>query len=733
MSAKGHVVVCSPVLPEFDREAGSAHLFHHVQMLRESGWHVSYVTENPDREQRYVRALQQAGCPVYLGFGPRVDALFSLGHVDVAIIAFWYLAEQQMDRIRSLSPSTRIVIDSIDLHFLREARRLLGNDGDRVTRSPLNAQYADEFVREITAYSRADAVITVSQKEADAVNDFIGGAPRAEHVAQAEASTPSPVPLRDRRGILFVGNFRHRPNLDAVEYLFGDILPKLDQQTLSRHPLTVVGNGLTERVRALAEGQQHVRMVGWVPSLAPYYRQARVSVVPLLYGAGTKRKVIESLMSGLPTVSTSVGVEGLDLHAGRHVLVADDPTDFAEGIKRLTTDSRLWRRLSTEGAAEMAETHGWERARGQLLSLVERLASEPPPATGWATAARRGTAYEQSVTDLTRWLHDALPGDASVAVATKGDDDLLELGGRRATHLPRDEDGNYAGYHPASSTELLGELDRWVAHGGDHLVIPATSSWWLEHYSQLSAVLAKDWENLCAPTELGHVFRHQYRREDVDFQCNICGAQNQVPRSMIDRETPSCGTCGSTPRSRALVEALAVRLFDAPLVLSDIGARKDLSGLGLSDWEGYAHVLRSRFSYTNTFFRSDPSLDITTRPHGRTGEHDFVIASEVFDHVVGDIEQMFANVRTLLKPDGTLVFTVPYTLEGPTVEHEGASDPSSPTAGFIPARQFSLESLHYVLDRAGFKDVTVHAGVNREFGIWWTPRVSVPLSARADS
>ena len=731
MKTKGHVVVCSPVLPEYDREAGSRHLFHHVQMLRDGGWHVSYVTENPDRQERYVRALEQAGCPVYLGFGSRVDALFSLGHVDVAIIAFWYLAEQQMDRIRSLSPSTRIVIDSIDLHFLRESRRLLGADGAPTARSPLNAQYADEFTRELTAYSRADAVITVSQKEADVVNDFLGGTPRAFHVGQAEVLEPSPIPLRDRKGLLFVGNFRHRPNLDAVEFLFGDILPKVDERTLARHPLTVVGNGLTDKVRALGEGHKHVRMVGWVPSLIPYYNRARVSVVPLPYGAGTKRKVIESLMSGVPTVSTSVGIEGLGLELDRHVLVADDPADFAESVGRLTSDTRLWRRLAAEGAAEMASSHGWDKAKGQLVSLVDRLASEPPVAI-CTTAIGGSTAYENSVADLMHWLRESLPGDAAVAVASKGDDSLLCLGGRRGAHLPADANGAYAGFHPASSEDLLQELSAWVARGGDHLVIPATSTWWLEHYSQFAAVLAKEWENLCAPPTLGLVYRSQLRPDDVSFRCNICGTTNQVGRSMIDRETPSCAGCGSTPRSRALIEALTTRLLGASVVLSRAGSHKELSGLGLSDWEGYAQILGTRFSYMNTFFKSDPSLDITSRPGTAQGQLDFLIASEVFDHVVGDVEQMFANVHALLRPGGVLVFTVPFTLEGPTVEYEAAADPGSPTAGFVPARQFSLESLQYVLERARFTDVVVHSDVNPEFGIWWNPRVSVPLSARAD-
>lgn len=727
MKSKGHIVVCSPVLPEFDREAGSRRLFHHVQMLRES-WNVSYVTENPNGEDRYVRALQQAGCPVYLGFGPRVDALFSLGHVDVAIVAFWYLAEQQMERIRSLSPNTRIVIDSIDLHFLRESRRLFGDEAGLVAGSPLNAQYADEWAREITSYARADGVITVSQKEADVVNDFLG-APRAFHVAQGEVLNPAPVPLRDRRGLLFVGNFRHLPNVDAVEYLLRDIVPKLSPALLARHPVTVVGNGLTEKVRSLADGNQHIRMVGWVPSLIPYYAKTRVSVVPLQYGAGTKRKVIESLMSGVPTVSTSVGIEGLGLTHGQHVLIADDPVDFAEQVHEAVSNTKLWRRLAAEGAAEMASTHSWDRIKDQLSVVMERFAGQPSRARSWSLFARPRSAYENSVDALTGWLRNTLPGDAAVAVASKGDDHLLCLGGRRATHLPGDAQGGYAGHHPASSEELLRELDAWVSSGGDHLVIPGASSWWLEHYATLSRQLARDWINLCAPAELGHVFQHQFRPDDVQFQCNICGAPNSVPRSMIDRETPSCRECGSTPRSRGLIDALTSRLYDKPTVLSTLSEQKGVKGLGFSDWDGYAELLASRFDYVNTYFRSDPVLDIAAPPAETDGNFDFVLASEVFDHVVGDVEQVFANVRAMLKSRGVLVFTVPYVLDGPTVEYEGASDPSSPTAGFTPARQFSLESLLYVMDRAGFEDVQVHDEVRRDFGIWWTPRVSVPISA----
>src|SRR5205085_8252889 len=97
----------------------------------------------------------------------------------------------------------------------------------------------------------------------------------------------------------------------------------------------IVGNEVNDAVRQAAAGVNGVRLVGWVPSLIPYLEQARVSVVPLRYGAGTKLKLIQSLMAGTPAVSTRVGTEGLWLCDGEQILVADDPGSFAGSVVRL--------------------------------------------------------------------------------------------------------------------------------------------------------------------------------------------------------------------------------------------------------------------------------------------------------------------------------------------------------------------------------------------------------------
>src|SRR3954471_24434175 len=118
------VLIAAPLLPEFDRESGSQRIYDTVMFLREAGWAVSFVAENARGGDRYARLLQQRGVAVYEGFGERLERLLTRGRLDLVIFAFWHLAEAQMQLVRRLAPRARIVVDTIDLHFLRDARRL---------------------------------------------------------------------------------------------------------------------------------------------------------------------------------------------------------------------------------------------------------------------------------------------------------------------------------------------------------------------------------------------------------------------------------------------------------------------------------------------------------------------------------------------------------------------------------------------------------------------------------
>ncbi|MHB1834683.1 MAG: glycosyltransferase family 4 protein, partial [Solirubrobacteraceae bacterium] len=118
-------------------------------------------------------------------------------------------------------------------------------------------------------------------------------------------------------------------------------------------------------------------VAGWIEDVKPLLDSARLMVAPLTYGAGIKGKVTQCLASGLPVVTTTIGAEGID--ADRCMLIADDPRDLAEHVARAYTDDELWRRLSREGQAFIAENCS-SRVAAHRISVL--LGGTPSPAQG---------------------------------------------------------------------------------------------------------------------------------------------------------------------------------------------------------------------------------------------------------------------------------------------------------------------------------------------------------------
>lgn len=118
-----------------------------------------------------------------------------------------------------------------------------------------------------------------------------------------------------------------------------------------------------------------------------------------------------------------------------------------------------------------------------------------------------------------------------------------------------------------------------------------------------------------------------------------------------------------------MVHVLSQEVFGKCLALPDFPERPDLIGIGMSDWHNYAIPLARKLGYTNTYFDKNPKLDIRNVPEEVVGKLDFILSSDVFEHVQPPISRAFENLRRLLKPNGVCVFCVPYCLLPETVEH----------------------------------------------------------------
>ncbi len=212
-------------------------------------------------------------------------------------------------------------------------------------------------------------------------------------------------------------------------------------------------------------------------------------------------------------------------------------------------------------------------------------------------------------------------------------------------------------------------------------------------------------------------------------------------------------------RVRGLIHLLSQELFGAGLALPEFPRIKSLRGLGTSDSESYSGRLADRLDYRNTFFHREPRFDIAHPADGESGCYDFVLSSEVLEHVVAPVEAALLNVFDMLKPSGVFVFTVPYSLEGQTIERFGKlhdfgfarlSDrtvlvnrtPQGDLQVFddlifhggagstLEMREFSEAGLKSLLAAAGFTDVRIDCEDYPEFGIFRRYAWSLPIAAR---
>jgi glycosyltransferase involved in cell wall biosynthesis len=220
------------------------------------------------------------------------------------------------------------------------------------------------------AAARAATAVTVP-KDADAESFERLGARRVVVVRNGVdlEAIPHSLPVDGSR-IAFVGYFAWRPNVEAGLELCREILPRV-RAHVPDATLSLVG--------AMAPGElaRHtsasIELTGPVADVLPHLHRARVTVMPLRAGSGSRLKVLEALAAGVPVVATPFAVSGIDVRHGTHALVAQNPSDLAELAISVIADDELARRLSIEGRRLVEERYGWSTVAKPLIALHQEL------------------------------------------------------------------------------------------------------------------------------------------------------------------------------------------------------------------------------------------------------------------------------------------------------------------------------------------------------------------------
>jgi sugar transferase (PEP-CTERM/EpsH1 system associated) len=240
-------------------------------------------------------------------------------------------------------------------------------------RAYLERQRSRMYAFERAQCRRFDHVVAVSPEDAAWFKREYG-VHAVSHVptgVDTEYFQPTGAAPIDPHSVLFTGSMDWMPNDDAVAYFAEAILPSVAKE-VPQVTLSVVGRNPTPSVLALPERYPRVRVTGTVPDVRPYLESARVFVVPLRIGGGTRLKIFEAMAMEKAIVTTSVGAEGLPVRDGEHLLIADSPGAFADAVTRLLRDPSSAAALGARAAALVRSRFGWQRAAEQFADVCMR-------------------------------------------------------------------------------------------------------------------------------------------------------------------------------------------------------------------------------------------------------------------------------------------------------------------------------------------------------------------------
>ena len=242
--------------------------------------------------------------------------------------------------------------------------------------NPLMRAYARiEYPRlrryELNTCRQCDLVLTVSGEDRDTLRKMDPNLKNVEPVPIGIDTEGIQIVERngDRQNALFLGTMYWPPNVDSVTYFCREIMPLVKKQAPD-FTFTIAGQRPTAEVSALA-ADPSVKVTGYVKDTNEPARDCGVFVVPLRSGSGVRVKILTAMAMGLPIVSTTVGAEGLELTNGEHILLADDPNDFAAAVVKVLGDPELARTLGRNARELVCSKYSWDVARKRLLELYD--------------------------------------------------------------------------------------------------------------------------------------------------------------------------------------------------------------------------------------------------------------------------------------------------------------------------------------------------------------------------
>ena len=307
------ILFISPNIPDYDTSSGGKRATRMLGLLAEENEVYAYA--RGARQEKYVAKLASLGVTFLEEY--EYDLVKNrVPHLDVIIYA-WYYTYHESIQFKELYPNAKLIMDSVDIHWVREARSI------GLMKGLTKKKAAENKLSEIAAYSSGDVVWAVTEPDRQAVLEEI---PDIDvrvvsniHESALEIYYPT-----DNNNILFFGGYNHYPNISAVKIIAEELLPQIRKEVPDAG-LLIAGANAPKEVIELGE-LEGVTYLGFIEEedVTKLYESSKVIVAPLLAGAGIKGKICEAIAFMTPVVTNAIGNEGIALVDGEDGFVTED-------------------------------------------------------------------------------------------------------------------------------------------------------------------------------------------------------------------------------------------------------------------------------------------------------------------------------------------------------------------------------------------------------------------------
>ena len=343
------ILVCDERIPSPDRDAGSLRIYMILKTL--AHWtHVVFLPFNRPQGIEYERALWNIG--VETGDIVEYRRLLKNRNFIAAILSRPSVGEAMLARIRRAAPTAKIIFDPVDTHFQRLAREY------RISGNKKTLRASERYQKLEARLARASDLVWCASIEDKRLMQAASPGTQIEVVPTIHELHDRGLPFEQRSDLLFVGNMAHAPNADAVHYFMREIYPRI-HEAMPNVKVNIIGDDPAGEIRGY--DSPPVSVLGYVPVIESFFKQCRVFIAPLRFGAGIKGKIGEAMSYGLPVVTTSIGAEGFGLSHGVDAMIVDGPSAFADAVVQLYASRELW---------ETVATNAWNRIQNNFTPEV---------------------------------------------------------------------------------------------------------------------------------------------------------------------------------------------------------------------------------------------------------------------------------------------------------------------------------------------------------------------------